>query len=97
MIVNRRVSVSGGKMNEHCTDMQRLIMMIRQYLSKQNSSIEEPVNSIFEVERSLREYRSFDNTCTIADENLRRILCFEALRLGMILYFGDDYRNFTKR
>ena len=84
-------------MNEHCTDMQRLIMMIRQYLSKQNSSIEEPVNSIFEVERSLREYRSFDNTCTIADENLRRILCFEALRLGMILYFGDDYRNFTKR
>lgn len=97
MIVTRRVSVSGGKMNEHCTDMQRLIMMIRQYLSKQNSSIEEPVNSIFEVERSLREYRSFDNTCTIADENLRRILCFEALRLGMILYFGDDYRNFTKR
>ena len=97
MIVTRRVSVSGGKMNEHCTDMQRLIMMIRQYLSKQNSSIEEPVNSIFEVERSLREYRSFDNTCTIADENLRRILCFEALRLGMILYFGDDYRNFDKR
>ncbi|WP_295913532.1 hypothetical protein [uncultured Bartonella sp.] len=97
MIVTRRVSVSGGKMNEHCTDMQRLIMMIRQYLSKQNSSIEEPVNSIFEVERSLREYRSFDNTCTIADENLRRILCFEALRLGMILYFGDDYRNFAKR
>ena len=97
MIVNRRVSVSGGKMNEHCTDMQRLIMMIRQYLSKQNSSIEEPVNSIFEVERSLREYRSFDNTCTIADENLRRILCFEALRLGMILYFGDDYRNFAKK
>lgn len=97
MIVNRRVSVSGGKMNEHCTDMQRLIMMIRRYLSKQNSSIEEPVNSIFEVERSLREYRSFDNTCTIADENLRRILCFEALRLGMILYFGDDYRNFAKR
>ncbi|MBI0162138.1 hypothetical protein H3V17_00525 [Bartonella sp. M0283] len=97
MIVNRRVSVSGGKMNEHCTDMQRLIMMIRQYLSKQNSSIKEPVNSIFEVERSLREYRSFDNTCTIADENLRRILCFEALRLGMILYFGDDYRNFAKR
>jgi len=84
-------------MNEHCTDMQRLIMMIRRYLSKQNSSIEEPVNSIFEVERSLREYRSFDNTCTIADENLRRILCFEALRLGMILYFGDDYRNFAKR
>lgn len=84
-------------MNEHCTDMQRLIMMIRQYLSKQNSSIKEPVNSIFEVERSLREYRSFDNTCTIADENLRRILCFEALRLGMILYFGDDYRNFAKR
>lgn len=97
MIVTPRVSVSGGKMNEHCTDMQRLIMMIRQYLSKQNSSIEEPVNSIFEVERSLREYRSFDNTCTIADENLRRILCFEALRLGMILYFGDDYRNFAKR
>ena len=97
MIVTRRVIVSGGKMNEHCTDMQRLIMMIRQYLSKQNSSIEEPVNSIFEVERSLREYRSFDNACTIADENLRRILCFEALRLGMILCFGDDYRNFAKR
>ena len=97
MIVNCRISVSGKKMNEHCTNMQRLIMMIRQYLSKQNSSIEEPVNSIFEVERSLREYRSFDNTCTIADENLRRILCFEALRLGMILYFGDDYRNFAKR
>ena len=97
MIVNCSVSVSGRKMNEHCTDMQRLILMIRQYLSKQNSSIEEPVNSIFEVERSLREFRSFDNSCTTPDEILRRLLCIEALRLGMILYFGDDYRNFSKR
>lgn len=97
MIVNCSVSVSGRKMNEHCTDMQRLILMIRQYLSKQNRSIEQPANSVFEVERSLREFRSFDNSCTTPDEILRRILCFEALRLGMILYFGNDYRNFAKR
>lgn len=77
-------------MNEHCTNMQGLILMIRQYLSSKNNSIERPVNSVFDVERSLEEFRSRNKSITMDDENLRDLMCSEAIHLGMVLRFGRD-------
>lgn len=77
-------------MNEHCTNMQGLILMIRQYLSSKNNSMERPINGIFDVEPALQEFRSLNKSITMDDENLRYLLCSEALQLGLVLHFGKD-------
>lgn len=81
-------TIMGVKMDEHCTNMQGLVLMIRQYLLSKNNSIERPINGIFDVEPGLHEFRSRNKSITMDDENLRDILCSEALQLGMILHFG---------
>lgn len=71
--------------------MQRLIMMIRQYLSSKNSLSERPINSLFDVESSLNEFLALNNTIDgdVSKDELRNLMCREALRSGMVLHFGQ--------
>lgn len=77
-------------MNEQCTDMQRLISTIRQYLSSENKSFEFPINGVFEVERSVENFHSYNDSFDLDDKILRDLLCIEALRIGLVLHFGKE-------
>lgn len=75
-------------MNKDCRQEQERIALIRQYLSSKNISSQEPINSILDVEASLNEFQRLNGNSGINDDEVRNILCQEALRLGMILHFG---------
>lgn len=84
------VSVASFRMTDHCNNMQRLIFMIRQYLSSESDVMECSSNGVFEVERAVREFHLYDPECDVNDEFLREMLCVEALRKGMALHFGKE-------
>lgn len=82
-------------MTDHCNNMQRLIFMIRQYLSSESDVMGCSHNGVFEVERAVKEFHLYDPECDVPecdvnDEFLREMLCVEALRKGMALHFGKE-------
>ncbi len=85
-----KVSVASFRMTDHCNNMQRLIFMIRQYLSSESYVLGRSANGVFEVERAVREFHLYNPECDVNDEFLRKMLCVEALRKGMALHFGKE-------
>ena len=87
-------------MTDHCNNMQRLIFMIRQYLSSESDVMGCLHNGVFEVERAVREFHLYDPECDVPecdvpecdvnDEFWREMLCVEALRKGIALHFGKE-------
>lgn len=77
-------------MNQYYREKQRLITMIRHYFSSLDISVQWPVNSIFDVETSLKEFRLLhkNSDIEVQDDELRALMCQEALRRGMVLHFG---------
>lgn len=63
-----KVSVASFRMTDHCNNMQRLIFMIRQYLSSESYVLGRSANGVFEVERAVREFHLYNPECDVNDD-----------------------------
>ncbi len=74
--------------NDNYTITRSVVFAIRDYVSSQNIMLGKSVNRIFQVETALNNFKRMHKNVHICDDLLRQRLCSEAIRFGMILYFG---------